>query len=184
MGPSTFTVTFDLSKTTDSDGLNLCRHGDYFVRATSETDPDVYGDSSDFRIAVVSVEKFRSLYLFGLPNIGINTRKVKFQPTQITGVKVASVSNSHAIGAFTLTYNYISNGPVRQLSWKGGPVVPINGPGTYVLTASSIPSIFSSVATFSNIPVNDYIVVEISDVNLLPTTNRVDTLLVELDSMC
>lgn len=66
----------------------------------------VIGTSADFDIRIVTVERLKRDYLFGVPLTATNVKLVKYQPTSITGVTVTEVSENHSIGFGTLVYNY------------------------------------------------------------------------------
>lgn len=99
-------VTFDLPDIVDQDLISLVRHGKYFVRATSLSDEDILGESEDFDISIVSVDKLKKDFLFGIDLKATELKEPKFQPSQITGVSIVEVSKGHPAGFFNLTYNY------------------------------------------------------------------------------
>lgn len=138
----------------------------------------VSADSEDFAIRIMTVERMKSDYLFGLPLIATDLRGIKFQPKSITGVEVVEVSRGHAPGFFELTYNYTvtSSGPLRTLSWNGGPVVVITTPGLYTLRSG-----ISSRTGCGSLggAGNDYIVVRVSSILALPTQSVTESLLIE-----
>lgn len=67
---------------------------------------EIVGNSADFNIRIVTVERLKTDYLFGLPLYAGDFRYVKFQPTNITGVSVTEVSRTHPLGLYPLTYTY------------------------------------------------------------------------------
>ncbi len=67
---------------------------------------EIVGNSSDFAIRIVTVERLKTDYLFGLPLYAGDFRYVKYQPTNITGVTVSEVSRTHPLGLYPLTYTY------------------------------------------------------------------------------
>jgi hypothetical protein len=107
--PHQFTASFYLSDLIDQDEISLVRFGKYFVRATSVTDNTVYGESPDFDLSIISVDRFKSEYLFGIELKASEVLGVKFQPNLITGVTVGEISKGHAPGFGVLTYNYTVN---------------------------------------------------------------------------
>lgn len=137
----------------------------------------VVAESADFAVRIVTVERMKSDFLFGLPLIATDLRGIKFQPQQITGVEIVEVSRGHAPGFFELTYNYtvVGGTPIRTLSWNGGPVVTITAPGLYTLRAGTN----SVVGCGSLGGQNDYIVVRVKSLLALPTTSVTEALLVE-----
>lgn len=70
----------------------------------------VSGESPDFDVRIVTVERLKTDFLFGLPLTATDIRQVKFQPANITGATVAEISRGHRFGVFPLTYNYHKDG--------------------------------------------------------------------------
>lgn len=168
--PYIFTVTIDLPSLMDSDEISLIRRGFFFVRATSVTDTNVIGNSSDISINPVTAQQLRSTYLFGLKLDASDVRDVKNQPTQITGVEVVEVSTTHPTGFDVLNYRYDGVNGIRHISWgKGGPLVAISGVGRYVLRHGC--------------KANDYIIIQVRDLTDLPTTNEMEELLIDKDTI-
>lgn len=104
--PQSATATFYLPDVVDQDLINLVRHGKYFVKATSVTDEDVYAESGDFHVSVVTVDRLKNDFLFGLDLSATEIKEPKFQPQSITGVTVEEVSRSHPSGVGELNYVY------------------------------------------------------------------------------
>jgi hypothetical protein len=73
---------------------------------------EVSGESGDFSIRIVTTEKFKAEYLFGVPLEATNVKFPKFQPTNITGVVVKEVSSDHPIGFYSLEYEYYTTDTV------------------------------------------------------------------------
>lgn len=138
--PTELTTTFYLPEVIDPDEFSLVRFGKYFVRATSVTDSSIYGDSEDFDISVISVDRFKRDYLFGLDLKATEILKPKFQPISITGVTVTEVSKGHSTGFGTLTYNY-SVDPVSN----AGTTVGSGADGTVDIDVSSSSSYLGSL---------------------------------------
>ena len=129
------------------------------------TDTNVYADSADFPISIVSAQQLRNTYLFGLNLQANDVRAVKFQPSRITGVEVVEVSSSHATGFDRLTYIYQGAPSVlRQISWGAGPVISITAPGRYLLRHDCTGG--------------DYIIVQIRNLSALPTAGVTEDLFV------
>lgn len=172
--PQTFTVTFYLPEIVDQDQLSLIRFGKYFVRATSVATPTVIGESSDFNIRIITVQRFKDDYLFGIRLNSTEVKYVKYQPTNITGVTVTEVSKTSKPGFGVLSYSYNSTGPIRTISWNGGTAVTITGVGTYLLKGGggSGPLAYLGLST-------DYIVIRVTSLAALPTVNRTDDILIE-----
>ena len=104
--PQEATATFYLPDIVDQDLIHLARFGKYFVKASSITDEDIYGETDDFDIRIITVERFKEEYLFGINLQATEIKEPKIQPQTITGVEVTQVSNTHPLGFSTLTYNY------------------------------------------------------------------------------
>lgn len=104
--PQEGVVVFDLREIVDQDLINLVRHGKYFVKVTSDSDINITGSSADFDVSIVTVDRLKSDYLFGLDLKATELRYPKFQPSQITGVEITEVSKAHPLGFGNLTYNY------------------------------------------------------------------------------
>ena len=125
LSPQTDDVSFYLPDIVDQDFLNMARHGKYFVRATSLTDETIIGESPDFSISIMTVDKFKENFLFGLKLNSTQVFSVKYQPKAITGVEVIEVSSGSTLGFGTLTYTYTPDPVTRKMSWRGGPQVLI-----------------------------------------------------------
>ena len=67
---------------------------------------EVSGISEDFDIRIVTVQRLKSDFLFGIPLYAGDSRFVKFQPTNVSGVSVTEVSRTHPLGLYPLTYTY------------------------------------------------------------------------------
>ena len=103
--PQEGTVSFYLPDLVDQDLINLVRHGDYFVVATSVTDEDITGVSEDFRVRVVTVDCLKKNYLFGINLEATEILAPKFQP-QETAVTIEELAPGHPLGFGTLKYVY------------------------------------------------------------------------------
>lgn len=104
--PVEATVEFYLPDTVDQDLINLVRNGQYFVRATSVTDEDIIGESADFWISIVTVDRLKNDFLFGIPLVSTEIREPKFQPQAITGLTITEIDASHPLGPIELNYVY------------------------------------------------------------------------------
>lgn len=105
--PQTDTVTFYLPDLVDQDLISLVRHGKYFVYAEDESG-NITGESDDFDIRIITVDKFKESYLFGLPLTATSKKSLKL-PVNMTGVTVTEVPQSHPTGVSNLTYSYTEN---------------------------------------------------------------------------
>ena len=103
--PAMAEVTFYLPDIVDQDLIHLVRHGKYFVRATETTNEVVLGESEDFDISIVTVERLKNDYLFGIDLKATELKEPKFQPTSLP-VVIKETSKTHPTGFHTLAYNY------------------------------------------------------------------------------
>jgi hypothetical protein len=97
-------VEFYLPDVVDQDLIHLIRHGKYFVKASSFDDEDVFGVTPDFDISIITVDRLKSNFLFGIDLSATEIREPKFQPQQITGITIIEVSRTHPFGMGTLNY--------------------------------------------------------------------------------
>jgi hypothetical protein len=158
-------VAIKLLDVVDSTMINKIRRGLYFIKIFSKTIPLIYADSVDFLISIITAQGLRGSELWGLPMTANKVPMVLFQPKNVTGVEVVSLSADHPAHFFTLTHVYDSAPLIHQLSWGAGPLVSITAPGTYLLK-------FDCNGT-------DYIIVHVRSISALPTSNSTDELLVE-----
>jgi hypothetical protein len=107
--PQQAIVEFYLPDIVDQDLINLVRHGKYFIRATSVTNDNITVDSNDFYISIVTVERLKSDFLFGLDLSATEIKEPKFQPQELEGVTIIQTSKTHPIGVFQLGYFYHQN---------------------------------------------------------------------------
>lgn len=107
--PQEGTATFFLPDIVDQDLIHLVRHGKYFVRATSVTDTNVTAVSPDFWVSIVTVDRLKNDFLFGIPLTATEVREPKFQPSQITGICVEEIGRTHPLGPVELTYSFIKD---------------------------------------------------------------------------
>ena len=104
--PQSAVVTFFLPDIVDQDLISLVRHGNYFVKATSAADENITASTPDFCLSIVSVERLKTDFLFGLDLSATEVREPKFQPQTITGVTITELSKTHPLGAYELGYIY------------------------------------------------------------------------------
>lgn len=103
-------VEFFLPDLVDQDFIHLARHGKYFVYAyTPDSAVPVSASTEDFHLSVISAKAFRENYIFGIPLTATDIKAPKFQPSEITGVIIEEVSQTHPTGALSLTYTYNEN---------------------------------------------------------------------------
>jgi len=104
--PQETVVTFYLPDIVDQDLISLIRHGKYFVRATSASDDTITAESGDFDISIVSVERLKSDFLFGLDLSATQVKEPKFQPQSITATTISEISDGLPLGSYELNYVY------------------------------------------------------------------------------
>jgi hypothetical protein len=158
--------SFDLTKVVDIQEISKVRRGEYFLRATSVSDEDVVGESSDFKISLITVNRLKNDYLFGI-DLRAEMLGPLEQPKVITGVTIFEVSKDHTQDWITLGYTIASDGGggfIRTLSWCGGPQVKIvSGTHNYVLRKGNSA---------------DWIRVKVSSVLDLPSSSTVEDILI------
>lgn len=99
-------VTFYLPDIVDQDLIHLVRHGKYFVRAIDDATETVTGESEDFHVSIVTVDRLKSDFLFGIDLEATEQAAPKFQPTSLP-VEIVDMSKTHPLGFQSLTYNYV-----------------------------------------------------------------------------
>ena len=104
--PQQAVVEFYLPDIVDQDLIHLVRHGKYFVKATSVSNSNVIAESEDFHVSIVTVDRLKNDYLFGLDLSATEIREPQFPPQNITGVTIVETSKSHPLGAYELGYYY------------------------------------------------------------------------------
>jgi hypothetical protein len=104
--PQQAIVQFYLPDIVDQDLINLVRHGKYFVRATCVENDNITADSDDFNVSIITVDRLKSDFLFGLDLTATEIKEPKFQPQALDGVTVIEVSKTHPVGVFNLGYFY------------------------------------------------------------------------------
>lgn len=173
-GLNTVATAFELPKIVDEHDAPRVHRGQYFIRATSVTDTSISAVTPDFKVSLLSVERFKRDWLHGADEHALETEEVKNQPTVITGVSVIGVSRGHQKGWITLSYNYSDPGScgaiVRTLSWCDGPMVPVRaGVTNYTLRKGDSQT--------------DWIDVQVVSVAALPTFSTAEQLLVDREAI-
>lgn len=173
-GLANVNTTFFLPDIVDQNAASRVRRGGYFIRATSITDPTVDGNSGDFILSIMTVDRFKLEFLHGVDAQALETESIKDQPALVTGVTIPFVSRGHARGWFPLAYNYSDPGgcgtPVRLLSWCGGPNVAIKeGKTKYTLRKGNSQT--------------EYIDAFIPAISGLPTYSTAEDLLVDREPL-
>lgn len=82
----------------------------------------VLAESEDFDLRIVSVDRLKSDYLFGVPLTATDIKRPKFDPVSITGVRFIEVSQGTPEGFGTLTYNYHRNATTNASATIGAGV--------------------------------------------------------------
>lgn len=152
-----FTVTFSLPDIVDEENCPKVRRGKYFVHSVSIGDPGIEGESSDFLVSLISVERLKADYLHGTDSLASDVLGVAEQPVIVTGVTVTDVSKGHPMKFFPLSYSYSDDGGgtiTRMLQWCSGPgVVVTSTKTTYVLRRSPEASDYIKVRiVFGDLP--------------------------------
>ena len=155
-----------------ADLINLIRRGDYYVKvyqtADDQVTPALVADTADFYIAVITVDRMRRDWVFGIDLQASDIRAAKQNPRQITGVSIAEVSRNHRLSWFPMKYAVESSG-IRFLSWDNGQLIPLSPVySEYMLPASG--------------PGAEYVMVRI-DYNALPTGSVSEELFIEEDRL-
>ncbi len=103
--PQEVTTTFFLPDIVDQDLIHLVRTGKYFVRASSVTTSAITDDSADFDVSIVTVDRLKNDFLYGIDLKATEQKAPKFQP-QLLPVEIVEVSKTHPLGFSTLTFNF------------------------------------------------------------------------------
>ena len=139
--PDEYQVSWDLTTLVDEEEVPKVRRGEYFIRATSDTDPGVTDDSDDFKVSIISVERIKADYLHGTDSLASDVLGVIEQPSVVTGITVETVSKGHPLSFHELSYNRStdsSGNNIHLLSWCGGPTASLSAAKkTYILKRGS-----------------------------------------------
>lgn len=101
-----YQLEFYLPDIVDEEAVSKVRRGNYFLRATSVSNPSLTADSEDFRVSLVSVERLKTDFMFGAHGLAADILTVQEQPSAVSGTTVASVSQGHPTGWYPLSYNF------------------------------------------------------------------------------
>lgn len=108
---------------------------------------EVYGESSDFDVRIVTVDRFKKDYLFGLDLRATNVLQVTTDLQNITGVEIVEVSGNHPVGLFNLNYIYEDNSVPAEVILNSAdpdgsllirPIAPIIGATGNQITANVV----------------------------------------------
>ena len=148
--------------------IRMMRQGQYFIHVYDEANPTtIVKDSSDFAVRVITIQRMKDEFLFGLYMQSTEMRGWKMTPKRITGITLKETSRRHPMAFYPLCFE-LNNGQA-YLSWASGEVIPVSTtvPDSYILPT----------------PVGaDYIVVEV-DPTSLPATSQKELLLMEQKSL-
>lgn len=105
--PFTEVVEFHLPSLVDQDEISLIRFGNYFVHAECDDGAGgvVVAESDDFAITIMTVDRLKKDFLFGIDLGATRILEPRFQP-KLEGVTVKEVSRNHPIGFGLLRYSY------------------------------------------------------------------------------
>ena len=188
--PNSFEVEFNLPNIVDQDMISLIRRGVYFVQGVSEDpggDPElnITGDSPDFCLSLITAERLKNEYLWGIDLASTALKAPKFQPTQISGIEIVEISDNFPLGFATLSYTYDDTDPaniIRQISLNGGPLISLNSTGTFILRNGS-----GGNPVLDKLPLaggnTEYICIKVRSLLQLPTANVTEDILLERQSM-
>lgn len=130
--------SLDLRKVVYSiaDPFPLMRRGDYYITVEHSGGPTypsgVETKTDDFRITLLTVDRLEREWLFGATRRSNDDRQMRFQPKQITGVRIVEISRSHPLDVYPLTWaqgRETAGGCAQDnmyLSWNKGEVVKVD----------------------------------------------------------
>ena len=169
-------VEFDLKRIVYSTNhpFPVVRRGNYFFHVEhtgGTTGPSsVEATSDDFRVALMTTDRFEEEWLKGATRASADDRAVLIQPRRVIGVSVAEVSKNHALDAVPLNLVIGAETPPKKyLSWGEGEIVELD---------LSIPGGIQKEEVLIDRNRADYIKV-IVDPLLLPDSNVSERLIVE-----
>jgi len=109
----------------------LMRRGNYYFRVEHTGGPafpsGITKDTEDFRVALMTVDRFESSWLRGATRRSNDDRAVRFQPKKIPGVRVIEVSKNHPLDLLPLDLvKGAETPPNYYLKWNRGALIPID----------------------------------------------------------
>lgn len=118
------------------DLIRLMKEGEYFINVYDTATGLIIKESEDFDVSIVTVDRLKRDFLFGLDLQAAEVRTWKLPPRLITGVTIVEVSRNHAMAMFP--FNYRTDGDVgglRTLSWAEGEEIQVSSTsrGRYIL---------------------------------------------------
>lgn len=188
--PAMAVVQFYLPDVVDQDLLNLVRHGKYFIKATSATNDAITASSPDFDVSIVTVDRLKSDYLFGLDLSATEIRAPKFPPQNITGVTIVETSKSHPVGVFELGYYYNESHTSNATSSIGAGVdgtvnIEVDGPNAGILGNSFTVEVQSPLGTMplSASYMGNQLIVNLEVTGGVPTNNTATAVAAAIDAL-
>jgi len=128
-------IEFELNSILSSPDLfRLAKAGQYFIYVYDSVASTTNESSDDFDVSLITVDRMKREFLFGIDLQSSEIRTWKLPPRTITGVTLLEVSRNHPLAFFPLSYTI--EGTSRYLSWgEGGPGVSItpDTKQTYIL---------------------------------------------------
>jgi hypothetical protein len=169
-------VVFDLNRIVYSSDhpFPMMRRGNYFFKIEHTGGPTgpsaVSATSPDFRVALMTTDRFENEWLKGATRSSFDDRAVSIQPQRVTGVWVVYVSVNHPLDAVPLNLVIGAETPPKKfLSWGAGELIELD---------LSIPGGIQKQYTLIDRNRSDYVRVVV-DPLLLPNTNTSERVIVE-----
>ena len=127
-------VTIDTRRVvySNDEQFTLMRRGVYFFRVEHTGGPTgpsaLTKDSDDFKISLMTVDRFEAEWLRGATRRSNDDRAVRFQPRRFPFVRVVEVSRNHPLDLYPLSLvkGRETPNPNWYLSWNRGQIVPID----------------------------------------------------------
>ena len=173
---------YDLRYITNSDDKSpfpLMRRGNYFFEIThtgGTTGPTAISTTTDdWRVALLTTDQLEADWLLGTTRRSNDNRSVRFQPREVTGVRIIEVGRNYPLDLFPLALvkgNETSGGSASNntyLSFDGGEVVRID---------TSIPTGIDTQYVLMNRNRTNYIIVQV-DPFLLPQQSITERILID-----
>ena len=134
------TVPLFLENCVDENGYYCARAGKYQAKVVRTDPAGAAIDTTDgptFYVSVVTVDKLKEDWLFGIPLTASEVMGVLKQPQVLTGVRVKGTSQDHLRGMFALTYDSDSG----TLAWGENSAryaITVPTSGTYYLPLADV----------------------------------------------
>jgi len=124
------TYSTDIAATASGTGADSLTIAEGPTAFTGGTD-SIVAESGDFPIRIVTVDRLKKDYLFGISLKSTSVKMPKFEPVSVTGVTFQEVSPRHPEGFGTLTFNYTENNLTNATA-----VIGAGADGTVTTTAN------------------------------------------------